>query len=169
MIDRYNYEASFIYLVIFSLVLNTVYADYGWPVGTYGLPEPASGCPVFGDVSWKRGYTYHNTEDESPANKRSQNYHFAGNFSQHGVQQRFCIKDQTKGVQDFWPEGKYCIYKKGICPGGLEEGFVTWDDEHHSLDQPNKKIGSVPDGNYEKKTYHIKLLLQHQGKCKQTN
>ena len=95
------------------LLLFIVNADFGWPAGTYGLPEPASGCPNFGEVSWKRGYTYHNTEDEYPSNKRSQNYHFAGNFSQHGIQQRFCIKDNPQGRKENWPDGKYCIYKKG--------------------------------------------------------
>ena len=37
----------------------------------------------------------------------------AGNFSQHGIQQIFCIKDNAAGGSEFWPEGKYCIYKKG--------------------------------------------------------
>ena len=91
----------------------TVLGRLGWPAGTYGLPEAVSGCPNFEETTWTRGYTYHNTEDINPANKRSQNYHFAGNFSQHGIQQRFCIKEKPDGSNDFWPEGKYCIYKKG--------------------------------------------------------
>ena len=37
----------------------------------------------------------------------------SGNFTQHGIQQRFCIKDNAAGGSEFWPEGKYCIYKKG--------------------------------------------------------
>ena len=98
---------------LWHISLFSASAEFGWPSGTYGLPEPASGCPSFGEVTWKRGYTYHNTEDEYPSNKRSQNYHFAGNFSQHGIQQRFCIKDNPVGRKEGWPDGKYCIYKKG--------------------------------------------------------
>lgn len=95
-------------------ILILVRSEFGWPAGTYGMPEPATGCPNFGDIAFKRGYTYHNTEDEHPANKRSQNYHFAGNFSQHGVQQRFCIKEESQSSPEIWPEGKYCLYKKGL-------------------------------------------------------
>ena len=93
-----------------------VSSEYKWPSGAYGLPEPATGCPFVGKVNtWKQGFTYHNTEDEFPANKRSQSYHFAANFSQHGIQQRFCVRDEPTADdnKNIWPEGKYCVYKKG--------------------------------------------------------
>jgi len=106
-----------LYVSLFNVLFYfSVSSEYSWPSGTYGLPETASGCPYVGkESSWKRGYTYHNTEDEFPANKRSQSYHFAANFSQHGIQQRFCIKDQQEHNEKGrdWPDGKYCIYKKG--------------------------------------------------------
>lgn len=146
-------------------LLLTVTADFGWPAGTYGLPEPASGCPSFGDVTWKRGYTYHNTEDEYPSNKRSQNYHFAGNFSQHGIQQRFCIKDNPMGRKENWPDGRYCIYKKGECPENLVPGYVKWDDEHRVLDFPNKRIGVLPDGEYSETHTVINYCCSTTGKA----
>ena len=90
-----------------------IQAEVLWPSGTYGLPEAVTGCPEFGGQAWQRGFTYHDTADVEPSNKRSANYHFAGNFSQHGIEQRFCIKDKPEGGSEFWPEGKYCIYKKG--------------------------------------------------------
>ncbi|RMX44640.1 hypothetical protein pdam_00002704 [Pocillopora damicornis] len=44
-----------------------------------------------------------------------------------------------------WPDGKYCIYKKGSrCPTGLDEGFVIWDDENK--DNKNSKYGDLPEG-----------------------
>ena len=84
-----------------------------WPSGTYGIPQPISGCPDDAELTWKTGYTYHDTEDDNPENQRSAVYHMSGNFSQHGIQQKFCIKDSAAGGSEFWPEGKYCIYKKG--------------------------------------------------------
>lgn len=84
-----------------------------WPAGTYGLPMPKSGCPEDGAVQWKTGWTYHDTEDDNNENQRSEIYHMPGNFTHHGIQQKFCIKNSPEGVREFWPEGKYCIYKKG--------------------------------------------------------
>ena len=50
-----------------------------------------------------------------------------------------------------WPEGKYCIYKKGhSCPSRLEEGFVIWDDENK--DNKNSKVGDLPEGLYNEDT-----------------
>lgn len=162
MILRHG-ETAYLFPLLFLLTTVPVRSEFGWPAGTYGMPEPATGCPNFGDIAFKRGYTYHNTEDEHPANKRSQNYHFAGNFSQHGVQQRFCIKEESQGSPEIWPEGKYCLYKKGVCPGGLEEGYVKWDDEHATLDQANKQVGAVPDGDYDKKHTTLKYCCSTKG------
>ena len=86
-----------------------------WPSGTYGLPQPRIGCPDDTELTWKTGWTYHDTEDDDPANQRSAISHMAGNFTQHGIQQKFCIKDSAAGGSDFWPDGKYCMYKKGEC------------------------------------------------------
>ena len=50
-----------------------------------------------------------------------------------------------------WPEGKYCIYKKGSsCPTGLDEGFVIWDDENK--DNKNSKEGVLPEGLFNEDT-----------------
>lgn len=136
--------------ILWTCFLYKVSCDFGWPKGTYGLPEPVSGCPNFNGLQWQRGYTYHNTEDEDPANKRSKMYHFAGDYSQRGIQQRFCIKETPSGSDEGWPDGKYCIYKKGDCPSGLTTGFIKWDDDHHALDVANKREGITPDGEFGK-------------------
>jgi len=155
--------AAVMRILVALVIIAKVSCDYGWPSGTYGLPEPVTGCPAFRDTHWKRGYTYHNTEDESPSNKRSTNYHFAGNFSQHGIQQRFCIKDDVPGASDTWPDGKYCIYKKGSCPEGLNSGFIKWDDEHQSLDPANKRFGITPDGDYTKRHTTLEYCCSTRG------
>ena len=50
-----------------------------------------------------------------------------------------------------WPQGKYCIYKKGAgCPRGLQAGFVYWDDEN--IDNKNHFNGDLPEGEYTDKT-----------------
>ena len=46
--------------------------------------------------------------------------------------------------------GKYCIFKKGDCPKGLDDGFVYWDDEDNK--NRNKKGGTLPDGKYDRNT-----------------
>ena len=99
-----------------------------WPAGRYGLPMPKSGCPGDGAVNWKTGWTYHDTEDDSNENQRSEIYHMPGNFTRHGIQQKFCIKEDAAGVSEFWPEGKYCIYKKGN-----DTGITAMDKLFHIL------------------------------------
>jgi len=151
------------YLLFFSSIILAVRCELMWPSGTYGIPEAVTGCPDFSGTSWKRGYTYHDTADIEPANKRSANYHLAGNFTQHGIEQRFCIKDKPEGGSEFWPEGKYCIYKKGVCPTNMDEGSIKWDDEHSKLDQRNRHVGVLPDGNYEETSTEVKYCCSTKG------
>lgn len=57
----------------------------------------------------------------------------------------------TESSLSRWPDGKYCIYKKGLdCPSGLEEGFVIWDDENK--DNKNSKRGELPEGLFNEDT-----------------
>jgi len=46
--------------------------------------------------------------------------------------------------------GQYCIYKKGNCPKGLEEGYIHWHDETYK--NINEKGGTLPDGIYDEDT-----------------
>ena len=46
-----------------------------------------------------------------------------GNITQH-----FCMKNNKQGNVE-WPEGRYCIYKKGLCPPKMMASKVFWDDE----------------------------------------
>ena len=46
--------------------------------------------------------------------------------------------------------GQYCIYKKGVCPKGLSEGYLFFDDENHK--NQNRMGGTLPDGVYDEDT-----------------
>jgi len=101
--------------VLLASFLAAVKAEVQWPGGTYGLPMPDTGCPSDGVTDWKSGWTYHDTEDDNNENQRSNIFHMPGNFSAHGIQQKFCLKVGNNGNtgSEIWPEGKYCLYKKG--------------------------------------------------------
>ena len=78
-----------------------------------------SGCPK-GDF-WHEGTRYHDTEDGDSNNYWSDPYDLAGRVAKDNMEQKFCMKTQSKtSTYDLpWPKGEYCIYKKGNrCPDG---------------------------------------------------
>ncbi|EDO33752.1 predicted protein [Nematostella vectensis] len=156
-------KVKVIIALLFALCAGITHAEVTWPSGTYGLPMPVSGCPDDETVSWKKGWTYHDTEDDNNQNQRSEVYHMPGNFSKHGIQQKFCIKDTPKGGSEFWPEGKYCIYKKGVCPANMKDGYVRWDDEQSEIDLNDKHQGDLPDGVYDKSHTTINYCCSTKG------
>ena len=89
-----------------------------WPFGTYGLPMTKSGCPRGG--FWNAGTRYHDTEDDDSNNYWSNPYDLAGTVGKNNMEQKFCMKTQSKTSKYAlnWPKGKYCIFKKGNCPEG---------------------------------------------------
>ncbi|XP_033119821.1 uncharacterized protein LOC117119117 isoform X2 [Anneissia japonica] len=124
-----------------------------WPLGAYGLPKPAAGCPPNIDFPWHSGYRYQDTENDRANNYWSDPLHFEGPYSVDNMEQDFCMKTQYKGGEyDWtWPEGSYCIFKKGsTCPDGLDEGYIYWDDENRH--NANSFGGSVPEGKYDDNT-----------------
>ena len=56
--------------------------------------------------------------------------------------------------------GQYCIYKKGPCPKGLNDGFVYWDDDSYLNE--NSKSGILPDGVYDVNT-NIEFCCRRDG------
>ena len=50
----------------------------------------------------------------------------------------------------------YCIYKKGQCPSGMNEGSIRWDDEDDPNKDSNDKCCTLPDGEYSK---HITTIF----------
>lgn len=45
----------------------------------------------------------------------------------------------------------------------MDEGSIEWDDEHSRLDQQNRHIGVVPDGNYGETSTEIKYCCSTKG------
>lgn len=119
-----------------------------WPLGTYGLPMPISGCQEGSGFPWHKGYRYHDTENKKGSNSWSKPFHISGPVWRNDMYQKFCMKTQERGTSyDMdWPRGQYCLFKKGECPKGFRSGYIRWDDE----DKRNRNSygGSVPDGAY---------------------
>eukprot|EP00794_Sanderia_malayensis_P012893 gene12893-14220_t len=133
-----------------ALEKSEIQADIRWPAGRYGLPQSINGCPSSRGFMWKRGYRYHDTEDDGTENQHSDNFHLASNFTEDGIRHDFCIKDSEVGDSS-WPAGKYCVYKRGsTCPAKMKEGFVIWDDEN--TDNQNEAGGALPEGLYSDDT-----------------
>ncbi|KAJ7378957.1 hypothetical protein OS493_019656 [Desmophyllum pertusum] len=121
-----------------------------WPVGTYGLPMPKSGCPKGTKFPWHVGTRFHDTENFWAKNYWSTPYDLAGKVYKNDMEQKFCMKTQVGDSGISWPMGQYCILKKGTCPEGFKEGYITWDDENSK--NSNKFTGQLPDGIYDKNT-----------------
>ncbi|XP_071950861.1 uncharacterized protein [Antedon mediterranea] len=124
-----------------------------WPKGYYGLPKPVVGCPADVDFPWHEGSRYQDTENSKGNNYWSDPLHFEGPYDVTGMEQDFCMKTQFEGSEyDWtWPEGSYCIFKKGsVCPDGMDEGYIYWDDENRK--NKNTYSGSMPEGNYDDNT-----------------
>ncbi|KAF0987976.1 hypothetical protein HZS_4627, partial [Henneguya salminicola] len=135
-----------------------------WPNGSYGLPEPKSGCPKEG--TWKTGFIYQNTEDDMNSNSHSKSYEGKGRFTDQGIELRFCMKQSTKDESKKWPNGSYCLYKYGNinifdvienCPEIFIEGHVFWQDEKNIAQIPNHHGGVIPDGVYNLTSTLIKF------------
>lgn len=120
-----------------------------WPRGTYGFPRALTGCPRH---AWSTGWRYHDTEDSNPANQWSNPLHLYASYGSNNVRHYFCMKTTSNEDSYDWsfPRGKYCIYKKGPCPSGLQEGLIHWDDEDNN--NRNSHDGVLPDGNYNRNT-----------------
>ena len=59
--------------------------------------------------------------------------------------------------------GANISFFSGICPSGLKEGFIRWDDEQSEIDYKDKHFGDLPDGNYEKSHTTINYCCSTKG------
>ena len=59
--------------------------------------------------------------------------------------------------------GANICFFSGICPSGLKEGFIRWDDEQSEIDYKDKHFGDLPDGNYEKSHTTINYCCSTKG------
>ncbi|XP_015757085.1 PREDICTED: cubilin-like [Acropora digitifera] len=123
-----------------------------WPAGTYGIPKPKTGCPSSDGFQWMTGSRSQDTNNDTSKNNKSASFHLDAVVDKKKVKRSFCLKTSTAKDQNrnIWPSGQYCIYKKGSCPDGLNDGFVYWDDDDN--DNKNNKSGTLPDGDYNRNT-----------------
>ncbi|XP_054770615.2 uncharacterized protein LOC129278492 isoform X2 [Lytechinus pictus] len=123
-----------------------------WPYGTYTLPMPKVGCPV-AHFYWRTGSRFQDTEKYLPNNYWSDPCHLQGPYHFYNVEQNFCSKT-VPAEDDYdweWPQGEYCILKKGTeCPSGFDEGWVLWDDS--DVLNSNRATGELPEGEYDRDT-----------------
>ncbi|GFO36953.1 Apextrin [Plakobranchus ocellatus] len=107
-----------------------------WPAGTYGLLKPNTGCPVsLAFYGGSTGYFQIHTESskKSNGNKYSHRSHLARPIeTSYSINMfltlRFCLANGifNTGV---WPDGRYCIHKKGNCPASFNYGYIQIDTE----------------------------------------
>ncbi|XP_063447385.1 uncharacterized protein LOC134726917 [Mytilus trossulus] len=119
-----------------------------WPMGTFSLYQPVSGCP-HANHWFKTGWRFYDNEDNSDANSWSLGHHLAGetHIKQNS---KFYFCTQTSGNTGVysrnWPAGNYCILKYGSCPTSFDEGYIHWDDENSG--NGNAVNGILPYGTY---------------------
>ncbi|XP_044170591.1 uncharacterized protein LOC122954610 isoform X3 [Acropora millepora] len=123
-----------------------------WPAGTYGIPKPKTGCPSSDGFQWMTGSRSQDTNNNESKNRKSVSFHLDAVVDKKKVERSFCLKTSTAKDQNrtIWPSGQYCIYKKGSCPDGLNNGFVYWDDD--KFGNKNTRSGILPDGVYDSNT-----------------
>lgn len=127
-----------------------------WPSGSYALPMADTGCPEGNGFTWFTGRRTEELENEQNKNKYSPNFHLMSKINTPDITRYFCVKNATETDEGRfkWPDGKYCIYKKGYsCPQGFHEGYVLWDDNNgKNSTNRNSKRGELPEGLYDKDT-----------------
>lgn len=115
-----------------------------WPAGTFSLPKAKSGCPpgfTYGCIFQKKqGGENENVFTSTPAIDQLLDGQFNDN-----IEMCYCTKLDGISTVPFWPEGRYCIAKKGECPVGFGNGSIFWDDVNFS---GNRLNGIIPDGTY---------------------
>lgn len=140
-------------IVLFSLTIITTQGTKGWPDGTYGIPMSKTGCPPSQDFEWVIASRTHHTEMGSHG---SPDIHLAGIYSKQSdrITQTFCMKTVPASDGGYsWQPGRYCIYKKGVCPAGFQVGWVYWDDAApYWGDTIQNNSGNLPDGTYDRNT-----------------
>ena len=115
-----------------------------------------SGCPEANGFTWYTGHRTEELENDHNRNNHSSGGHLKTNVGKPDITRYFCVKNTTETDEDRpkWPDGKYCIYKKGFfCPQGFHEGYVLWDDNNakHGSNR-NSKTGELPEGLYNQDT-----------------
>lgn len=127
-----------------------------WPSGSYALPMASTGCPESKGFAWHTGHRLEELENDRNRNKQSTSMHLKTKVGNPDITRYFCVKNSTETDEDRpkWPDGNYCIYKKGyLCPPGFHKGNVLWDDNNgKNASNRNSASGELPEGLYNQDT-----------------
>ena len=99
----FNYcRKSSINLNLYKILLTLRYFIV-WPLGTYGLPKPVSGCPA----NWQDGWIKQDLENSNPRSEFSVdlNLHMEATLTGGDIRRSFCFKTSTDTTKS-WPAGK---------------------------------------------------------------
>ncbi|KAK3775490.1 hypothetical protein RRG08_027245 [Elysia crispata] len=120
-------------LTVASVMSDFLFPKEVWPAGTYALPKPESGCPA--DMAFYEGDTGYFTLHTESSSNLSENGHSKNShlsrpiLTSYSINNfltlRFCVANGMYN-SGAWPSGRYCIHKKGSCPGGLKIGYITF-------------------------------------------
>lgn len=100
-----------------------------WPVGSYALLTPTSGCPNDVQGTWQKtsrsrgtGNRFSYTSSDSGLNTTLLTERYKEKLNTH----EFCVHGTSRGgaglqeYKSFWGPGSYCILRHaGACPRGL--------------------------------------------------
>ena len=127
-----------------------------WPSGSYALPMANTGCPEEEEFTWITGHRVEELENDLNKNKHSASFHLKTKVGNPDTTRFFCVKNSTETDEGRpkWPDGKYCIYKKGLfCPQGFHAGYIKMDDNNGEKgSNRNSYSGELPEGVYDRDT-----------------
>jgi hypothetical protein len=77
-----------------------------WPLGSYTMPKPKSGCPHTNNITWKESWRLQDLEnDAKQRSKFSSNFNMDAKIINNDLKRGFCTII-NEGVQEPWPQGK---------------------------------------------------------------
>ena len=109
--DRLNSRSRIIPKSKFCQIIVIIWLDsidsFRWPAGLYGIPKPASGCPLADGFQWQEGWRSQDTDGTYSSNAKSPEFHLDGIVDRKKVKRSFCIKTSTTGDYNRtnWPPG----------------------------------------------------------------
>ena len=81
-----------------------------WPLGSYTMPKPKSGCPYTKVNTWQESWRYQDLENNAKqGSKISSNFHMDARLINNDIFRGFCTSSNDN-VQEPWPQGKLTVY-----------------------------------------------------------
>ncbi|XP_046841756.1 uncharacterized protein LOC124435755 isoform X2 [Xenia sp. Carnegie-2017] len=141
--------------ILITLLLNEVLVSemltsrVEWPLGSYTLPKPKSGCPNTASLTWKEAWRFQDLENDARQESNfSTHFHMDANLRNNDIKRSFCTS-LNENVLEPWPKGSYCIYRNSnYCPPDMKEGYIEFFDEQTNNSNKIHNYFYLPDGLY---------------------